>query len=829
MMNKNLKKKVSVVAFSIIGGIAFSCGATTVMQEVSASNDVFENAQVQMISGASVRYYKGETDDATNEESGIRFSAVINSEVYNELEALENETVKVSYGMVIAPYEYVKNHEFNEATLFGVNGDKVYTWEGETVAEGTTYQKIAHVTYDTIIASKVEGYVGYHEIKGSILKIKPENLTKEFVGRGYVKYEYEEENGAKAVKYKFASYENDKVENNARSIAYVSQVAIEKGDAAADFVKKQYVSKVEAVDTTYTVETYVGETLVKSEVFEGVKVNEELTVEPADYNGFINVTDKTQKSGKVYANGKLVLKHVYEEDASYQVANGGFEDGLTGWTVTGDIGAVSNETHYWKNENGGYAFGLDGEKMFSCYAVSETDEKTGTLVSDSFTVGGSGWLTYKIGGMMRTPLTYVEIVDSVTGEIYKRYGNANFTADNQLGCTLNAYKANLSFLMGRTVYIRVCDYARSDYGVVFADSFDALHFAEPKDIAVAKEVGFTNNKYELYNGDFNNDLDGWYEKGEIGDISTDENGWWEDGNGKFKNNGNYFSAYKPTDVEINTGSLVSSVFEIGGSGWITYSIGAMRDPDKIYMEVIDALTGERYGYFYNVLMYQCELIKYKADLSDFIGKLVYINFVDKATTGYGLIFCDEIKTYYESEPVGEYNVAVNCVYNVMNGGFETGNLSGWTLVNGVVPGRVTDAKEYWKDPNHPLNKGGNWAFTGVDVNGLGPIENEVGVLRSNTFILKENSYISFKMAGGNRDDLYICVVRADTGEVLQEYHNTKCEANKEGTFNEYLNNAIGNQTEVLCYIEIVDDAGDEEGGWRLLGVDSIEVTQTMKA
>ena len=792
MMNKNLKKKVSVVAFSIIGGIAFSCGATTVMQEVSASNDVFENAQVQMISGASVRYYKGETDDATNEESGIRFSAVINSEVYNELEALENETVKVSYGMVIAPYEYVKNHEFNEATLFGVNGDKVYTWEGETVAEGTTYQKIAHVTYDTIIASEVEGYVGYHEIKGSILKIKAENLTKEFVGRGYVKYEYEEENGAKAVKYKFASYENGKVENNARSIAYVSQVAIEKGDAAADFVKKQYVSKVEAVDTTYTVETYVGETLVKSEVFEGVKVNEELTVEPADYNGFINVTDKTQKSGKVYANGKLVLKHVYEQDntSEYQVKNGGFEDGLTNWTVTGDIGDVSSETHYWKNENGGYAFGLDGEKMFSNYAKSSGDGSIGYLQSEPFTIGVSGWLTFKLGGAKNAAVTYVEIIDNENGEIVKRLYNGNwaeFTNEVKTGCTLNAYKVDLSKFVGKEVYIRVCDYGTEDYGVLFLDSFNALHISEPNDsFAVAYEVNDAD-KYSLFNGNFDRGMNGWIEnvteydnsdavdRNDLGNISNATEYWAE--KYKFNNCGNFYSAYQPDDrYEKSKGTLRSAPFTIGGCGYVTFALGGMKDFNYIWLEVVDAYTGEVYAKYYNDCQDKCTLIYYKANLSRFMGKTVYFNFVDNATSNYGLIFCDEFITYYESvEKVPNYNIARNLLTDVINGSFESfeNNFVGW---NKDGDAWISTDNVYWWDNSTRWDENGNTVHNFHKEGNNFYVTGDAGTstLTSSTIKLTDD-YISFKFGAAKHDTCYVEVVLADgenAGKVIAKVTNS---------------------------------------------------------
>lgn len=122
-MNKRMKRKLGIV-FSVIGGIAFSCGST-IISKASANENSFDLAQIDMMKGASVYYY---ADTATKKESGIRFSSIIDSKQYKALEAMErSEGVKVSYGMIIAPYEYYQNVEFNEATIFGVNGDKKYT------------------------------------------------------------------------------------------------------------------------------------------------------------------------------------------------------------------------------------------------------------------------------------------------------------------------------------------------------------------------------------------------------------------------------------------------------------------------------------------------------------------------------------------------------------------------------------------------------------------------------------------------------------------------------------------------------------------------------
>ena len=831
-MNKNTRKRLSIAVLSTFACTACAFGALSANSAV-ADGEAFHSASIDMVKGASVRYYTDEEG-----ESGIRFSAVIDSQEYQALEAMEEtEGVKVSYGMVIAPYTYFQSEQFNEATVFGVNGDKKYTWDGDEVEDASAYTKIAHVTYDSLIASKQEGYEDCHEIKGSLIAIKEQNLTKEFVGRGYIKYEYE--NG---VAYKFASYQDGKVENSVRSIVHVAQLAIEAGDASAKWVNDNYVSKVAGQATTYSVATYVGDELVKTDPYEAQLNSKVEGVEVAEYEGFELVSSQT--GGTVYANGKLVLKHVYEKqnDSTFQVQNGGFEKGeLTDWTVTGEIGAVSNESNYWVGDGlnpNGFPFGKDGEYMFSSYKVSTGDEKTGYLQSSAFTVAQSGWLTFKIGGMKNSPVTFVEIVDAQTNEVYKRYGNTLFTdveADGvKPGCRMYAYKADLSSLVGKSVYVRVSDYSKKDYGVVFADSFDALHIAEPKDesYTLAVELGFSKNAYELYNGSFDEGLNGWIRYGEIGVINEHTSYW----GGNYENEGKFFSAYAfdgaagDAIYENQKGALQSGLFTIGGSGWITYRLGGVKNPDQVYMEVIDAVTGEKLAHFYNEYINSCTMVSYKANLSEFNGKLVYINIVDEATADYGLIFCDSFVTYYENaeQVPASYREAVNYVYNVMNGGFETGNLSGWTCVDKDVPGRVTDFNTYWNDPNKSLNKDGNFSFTGVQLdNGdFGNLEHLEGVLRSNVFRLKANSSISFKMSGSGADrtDVGIRIVNAETGKDIAWYCNHRRVEN--GVDNEakliLYDYDIGNGEEVSCYIEIVDYA---TSNWGLIGLDSVRIYQ----
>ncbi|MBQ4268391.1 MAG: hypothetical protein IJB97_01935, partial [Clostridia bacterium] len=417
-----------------------------------------------------------------------------------------------------------------------------------------------------------------------------------------------------------------------------------------------------------------------------------------------------------------------------------------------------------------------------------------------------------------------DVVEKSTGAILKRFWNGNWAerTDGVLsGCNLNAYKADLSAFLGKEVFFRVSDNATSNYSLVFVDSFNGLTYSEPAEgFAAACEV--TENVpatiYDLYNGGFETgNLRGWLKDGAIGDVSADSTYWAEAK--PFNKDGEFlFSAYAPGNGEGDMGTLRSSMFTVGGSGWITYLLSGVNGGAHIYMDIMDAATNLPLARFYNQAPNDCTLVKYKADLSAFSGKTVYVQFTDQAYRDYGLIFCDAFKTYYADSIAanGDYITATAIVTNsIGNGGFETGALDGWRLMSGETPGEVSNANTYWNE-NYPFNKTGDWLFHGVYKEGA------MGVLRSTSFVLAANGWVSFKFGGSTTNaDVYLRLVTAD-GVELARFRNTAWTNFEEmgyveGTMHQYVyqcNVAV----DTLCYFEIVDNS---TGGWGLLCVDEI--------
>ena len=468
----------------------------------------------------------------------------------------------------------------------------------------------------------------------------------------------------------------------------------------------------------------------------------------------------------------------YKEGTNPNVLkNGSFEKGdTTGWTLSEvKLGNVSDAKNYWLNDSEraeGYAFGMDGNYMFSAYAPGSEEGATGTLTSSTFTLGGSGWITFKLGAAKNGNMVCLEVLEkgAETDTVIARYYNSEWkdrTDGAKSGCTLTAYKANLGEEnIGKQLYIRVSDYATSDYGLFFLDSVQTYHKDEPTEGVVAQNIV----GYVLDNGGFEKgNLDGWTVDGQIGNVDTAKT-YWSEGIA-FDMDGNYmFSAYAPGSEEGAMGTLTSSTFTLGGSGWITFKLGGAKNHDQVYMEVLEEGTNKVIARYYNSEwtdrdLSGCKLTAYKANLgTENIGKKLYIRVTDNAASDYGLFFLDSVHTYYQTEPtVGV--TALNILYNVVNGGFDHDS-NGWTVVTTEGPenevfGAIGNADATWGE-NRSYNNDGKF-FQNMN-------EACKGYLMSSSFIVSENGWMTFKL-GGNKALSYVSIIDANTGDELARFVN----------------------------------------------------------
>lgn len=359
-----------------------------------------------------------------------------------------------------------------------------------------------------------------------------------------------------------------------------------------------------------------------------------------------------------------------KDTRSYRITNGGFDEGLDGWTLSNpDLGGINANETYWDEK---IPFNNDGNFFNAYYFDGVAKEAaTGTLKSSPFTVGGSGWITYKLGGAKNIETVTFEVVsatDETKRAVLPNFDWSDVAGNTQVrGCTLVAYKANLldyGFDKGESVYILATDNAARDYGLFFLDSVVSYYPQAPE--GNFNLVAPTR----LFNGGFESGLSGWEVEttedngGEFGFLSTNAGATWgEENNPKsYNNDGNFFQNGR----EDSKGYLKSSVFEVSQSGWITFKLAGNKALN--YVAVVDAETGDVLAKFVNEKFIGAwpnngwEMYAYKANLLESgigAGRKVRIRVVDDASRDYGVVVVDSFVTHYIAEPDGDFTKANN--------------------------------------------------------------------------------------------------------------------------------------------------------------------------
>ena len=579
------------------------------------------------------------------------------------------------------------------------------------------------------------------------------------------------------------------------------------------------------------------------------------------YYGYIAVDDiRIGEYADPQAEGVFFTKVTdYETEAEapsiYEIKNGGFELGsLAGWTIVeGD--AFSNEgvntESVWWNEN--ITYSRDGDYHYGKYMPSAT----GVMRSSEFVLGGSGYISYKLGGCSDNSKTYIRFMVRRGDEVLEvaRYSNFKYwnyqfpyVQNGMRLLNMVQYYADLSAYIGETMFIEVVDMNNSsdELGCIVLDSVQTYWEEKPNWIdsesflAKYESDIMLESEYQVTNGGFETgDLTGWILEGQKIGVVTNASGWWVE-NLPYNKKGEYlFSGIVDEGAgvfESYKGTLTSSSFIVGGTGYITFMLGGGGNPLECYVSIIDAQTGEELARYANRLFNDrgigiinngsnlANMVWYKADLSAFMGRSVKIQVVDNSASNWGLITVDSFVTYYKEEvSIPERaNMAVNIVsntvlgennpYQVLNGDFETGDLTGWTL-DGEI-GYVSIKDVFWDNSSKPYYKDGRFLFTGVE-DGNGWMEGGKGTLTSSTFAVGGCGYITFKLGGGYNEECYIEIVDASTGLAIAKYHNDKKDIN-EGRMFQFkadLSDFLGREV----YIRVVDNASE---AWGCLAVDS---------
>ena len=533
------------------------------------------------------------------------------------------------------------------------------------------------------------------------------------------------------------------------------------------------------------------------------------------YYGYLSVDDirvgsaLPQNEGEYYVKTRQFVEDVEAKD-EYHIKNPDFEIGsLGGWTIVeGDAFShegVNNESTWW-NEN--ITYNRDGKYHYGYYNPSGT----GVMRSSVFKLGGKGYVSFKLGGCADQGLTYFRFMAVNNGEPIEivrvsnvQYKNEQFPFVPMKMHLLNMvqYYIDLSDYIGESLYIEIVDHNASsdDLGAMTFDSFETYYESTPYwedkeyyriDTASSYEREEVSD-YQVLNGTFETgDLTGWTTSYDtsipIGVISS-KSYWWNNASLSFNKRGTYF--FSGEEHESGTGSITSSSFKVGGSGFITFRMSGGRDPLAVYISILDASTNEELLRFTNFMFndldtglvghgsYLMNMLLYKADLSSLMGRDVKIQVVDKAINNWGLVCVDSFITHYEDASTIDNSAILNpnvlayqeqaSEYQVLNGTFEKGDMTGWTASNEEAP-ILGIASEYtWWNECYLFNKAGSFFLSGWKTS-----EANTGTLTSSSFKLGGSGFITYRLGGGKNKELcHIEFIDADTDEVLMTTYNQK--------------------------------------------------------
>ena len=464
-----------------------------------------------------------------------------------------------------------------------------------------------------------------------------------------------------------------------------------------------------------------------------------------------------------------------------ELRNGGFESGLDYWasisgTVFRDEDSVLEDAQgkYWAIRD---YFG-EGEKMLT--SLNAGEELTGTIRSEKFSVedqgDGHSYATFLMGAA-RQSSCYVAVNDGNTGAELLRQTNTAFS-DPALAQGMVRYYFDLSEYIGDTLYFTIVDNATSD-GFAFIQADDsqinlpgeqvASMVAESR--AWAAECPDENAKaayIAAYNGGISVPLAGAAPSFESeGEYVYEES----------RTPGAYDFSSILRHLKAKDDYTATSEIELR-------LVSATKDGEPYDLESEQALTDGTY--------------------------LVTVS----ATDAFGLTATGIARIYVSEE--------VTIPNSIVNGDFETGDLTGWSVVAGAISesSAVSSAAVWWAE-QVPYNQGGNYHFDGWAAQSD---EGATYTLRSSEFQLGGSGQISFKM-GGNAARVS---VYSTSGELIGSYRNVgffdggvayPCVANgsRLATMITYVADLSDHIGETL-YIEIADTTAS---GWAVAFFDDI--------
>ncbi|MDY0100914.1 MAG: hypothetical protein WCZ47_00080 [Bacilli bacterium] len=368
----------------------------------------------------------------------------------------------------------------------------------------------------------------------------------------------------------------------------------------------------------------------------------------------------------IKANGEQV-----NTTARNRLINEGFETGdLSGWT----------RFSLWKNESGMRAFDpslVHGYTYFSGnnpynrdgnYSIGVTSqankddgpvkwdqstERMGYLRSSNFILGGSGWISFKIGGGRAPSFAFVSVRRVIDDYEVARFGNRHFNnttiATTQYGSSISnaeaflfQYYFDLTSLddvnLGDELYFVLNDISGYDWSILSADSFYTYlpDAPEPDEDELAINIlptvlGIDTADNSIKNGKFDTDLSDWTVQNDT------EKGWYWSGNKYAKSN---------DGGDGDTGILRSSAFTLDEHKLLKFDwAGGFKHDKQIFVSIREVNTNIEKLRFVSRKGDETESFsEHICDLSSLDdSQKYYVEFADARTGGWGIFYADNVR------------------------------------------------------------------------------------------------------------------------------------------------------------------------------------------
>ena len=311
---------------------------------------------------------------------------------------------------------------------------------------------------------------------------------------------------------------------------------------------------------------------------------------------------------------------------------------------------------------------------------------------------------------------------------------------------------------------------------------------------------------------------------------------------RVEKSGNTFFSGCEAGLPSMRGTLTSDVFQLTGTGVISFMMGAGLNKDLVYVEFFQEGNDTPLARVSNTdcdgVFITEQLITRTVDLSKHIGKQIYIKVTDM-DDGSDLAYVNldnfhvcqtraevDAATAQRARQLAQYKKVFTedeTSTTIVNGGFETGDLTGWKLLSGqairencVVP----TSQYYWED--RMVYGEGNYYFDGSNNGAVREVL--TGAMRSTKFTLAGDGWISFMMGCGNGDCyVALCDGKTDKELIVQRNESFSDPALALTLLRVYMD--ASKYVGKVVYLKVVDN-NPGATGFAFLNVDDFRVSLT---